>query len=217
MGRTYLDLGQYPEAVKQLERAVDLYRRNLGSNHPKTLTSSNQLGDVYRLQGKYAEAEVLCGQVLEISRRVLGPEHPDTLNAMQVVANIYYLQSKYLQAEGLYRQVLEVRRRRLGDEHPDTLESMNTLAANYDMQGKYPPAEALYSQTLAVSGGTPPYTWSLTAGSLPAGLALSSAGVIGGTPSAVTSASFTVRVTWGIAARSGSSTSANSIIPSNGK
>ena len=150
MGRTYLDLGQYPEAVKQLERAVALYRQNLGGSHPKTLASSIQLGDVYRLQGKYAEAEALCGRVLEISRRVLGPEHPATLNAMQVVANIYYLQSRYPEAEVLYRQALEVRRRRLGGEHPDTLETMNTLAANHDMQGKYPQAEALYSQTLAV-------------------------------------------------------------------
>lgn len=150
MGRTYLDLGQYPEAANQLERAVELYRRNLGTNHARTLSTTIQLGDVYRLQGKYGEAEALCSRVLEISRRVLGPEHPDTLSAMQGVATIYDLQGKYPAAESLYHQVLERRRRLLGPEHPDTLESMNTLAANHDMQGKYASAEALYSQTLAV-------------------------------------------------------------------
>ncbi|MBK8793061.1 MAG: tetratricopeptide repeat protein [Holophaga sp.] len=150
MGRTYLDLGQYPEAVKQLERAVELYRQSLGASHPKTLNTTTQLGEIYRLQGKFTEAEVLCGRVLEISRRALGPEHPGTLNAMQVVADIYYMQSKYPEAQSLYQQVLKVRRRRLGVEHPDTLSSMNTLAANYDMQGNYPEAEALYSQTLTV-------------------------------------------------------------------
>ena len=41
-----------------------------------------------------------------------------------------------------------------------------------------------FSQTLAATGGTPPYTWSVTAGGLPAGLQLNSAtGVISGTPS----------------------------------
>ena len=40
-----------------------------------------------------------------------------------------------------------------------------------------------YSQTLQATGGVPSYTWSKTAGSLPAGLSLSSAGVISGTPS----------------------------------
>ena len=53
-----------------------------------------------------------------------------------------------------------------------------------------------YSATLAASGGTPPYAWSITAGTLPAGLTLSSAGVISGTPGKTGSVSnFTVKVT----------------------
>ncbi len=53
-----------------------------------------------------------------------------------------------------------------------------------------------YSTTLAASGGTSPYTWSLTAGTLPAGLSLSASGVISGTPTAaVSAASLTFKVT----------------------
>ena len=52
-----------------------------------------------------------------------------------------------------------------------------------------------YSTTLSATGGTPGYTWSVTAGSLPTGLSLSSAGVISGTPTATGSSSFTVTVT----------------------
>jgi hypothetical protein len=49
-----------------------------------------------------------------------------------------------------------------------------------------------YSATLSATGGTSPYTWSLASGSLPAGLTLSSAGTISGTPTASGSVSFTV-------------------------
>lgn len=52
-----------------------------------------------------------------------------------------------------------------------------------------------YSRQLSVSGGTGPYSWSLIAGSPPAGITMSSAGLLSGTPSAYGSASFTVRVT----------------------
>uniref|UniRef100_UPI00378343F0 GEVED domain-containing protein n=1 Tax=Prosthecobacter sp. TaxID=1965333 RepID=UPI00378343F0 len=38
-----------------------------------------------------------------------------------------------------------------------------------------------YSQTLVATGGTGPYTWAITSGTMPAGLTLSSAGVISGT------------------------------------
>ena len=51
-----------------------------------------------------------------------------------------------------------------------------------------------YSQTLTASSGVQPYTWSLTAGTLPVGLALASNGVISGTPAATGTSEFTVQV-----------------------
>jgi hypothetical protein len=50
-----------------------------------------------------------------------------------------------------------------------------------------------YSATLQSIGGTTPVTWTLATGALPAGLTLSTAGVIGGTPSAVGTSTFTVQ------------------------
>jgi subtilisin family serine protease len=53
-----------------------------------------------------------------------------------------------------------------------------------------------YSTTLAASGGVTPYSWSITVGSLPAGLTLtSSTGAISGTPTTAGTSNFTVQVT----------------------
>ena len=52
-----------------------------------------------------------------------------------------------------------------------------------------------YSQTLTASNGTAPYTFAISSGALPAGLTLSSAGVLSGTPTAGGSFSFTVTAT----------------------
>jgi hypothetical protein len=52
-----------------------------------------------------------------------------------------------------------------------------------------------YNQNLAAAGGTTSYSWSLKAGSLPAGLTLSSNGQIAGTPTTVGTSSFTIQVT----------------------
>jgi CHRD domain-containing protein/putative Ig domain-containing protein len=54
---------------------------------------------------------------------------------------------------------------------------------------------AAYSQALTTSGATPPNTWAVTSGALPAGLSLSSAGVLSGTPAAVGTSTFTAGVT----------------------
>jgi parallel beta-helix repeat protein len=54
---------------------------------------------------------------------------------------------------------------------------------------------ANYSATLAAKGGTPPYTWGTTAGTLPAGLQLNSGtGAIAGTPTSAGNFSFTAQV-----------------------
>jgi hypothetical protein len=56
---------------------------------------------------------------------------------------------------------------------------------------------APYSATLAASGGTPPYQWSVSSGTLPPGLSLAAAtGVISGTPAAAANATkLTFKVT----------------------
>ncbi len=56
---------------------------------------------------------------------------------------------------------------------------------------------AAYSQTLTATGGDGTYTWSISAGSLPAGLSLSAAGVISGTPTTAGRSDFTVQVASG--------------------
>ncbi|GAA4503224.1 hypothetical protein GCM10023172_27720 [Hymenobacter ginsengisoli] len=52
-----------------------------------------------------------------------------------------------------------------------------------------------YSQTFSASGGSGPYAYAITAGALPAGLTLSSGGVLSGTPTASGTFTFTVTAT----------------------
>ncbi|MCC5048940.1 putative Ig domain-containing protein, partial [Xanthomonas campestris] len=56
-------------------------------------------------------------------------------------------------------------------------------------------AGSAYSQNLSASGGTAPYSFAVTAGALPAGLTLSAAGVLSGTPTATGSFNFTATAT----------------------
>ncbi|MHB8643336.1 MAG: putative Ig domain-containing protein [Gaiellaceae bacterium] len=69
-----------------------------------------------------------------------------------------------------------------------------------------------YNQALAGNGGTGPYTFAVTAGALPPGIALSGAGVLSGTPTSSGSFSFTVTATDSLAA-SGSQAFSLSVSP----
>jgi hypothetical protein len=51
-----------------------------------------------------------------------------------------------------------------------------------------------YSYSIPASGGTPPYVWSVSSGTLPAGLGLTTKGNIHGTPVASGATTFTIAV-----------------------
>ncbi|WP_256788232.1 putative Ig domain-containing protein [Frankia sp. AvcI1] len=72
------------------------------------------------------------------------------------------------------------------------------IAARPTLAFPPPPAGQVgvaYSNTLAVTGGTGPFAWSVSAGSLPPGLTLNaSTGVLSGTPTTAGSTPFTVQV-----------------------
>ncbi len=150
IGQTYIDLGLYPEAQKQLERALDLERRLHGIENPKTLRTMSRLGFAAFSQGNLTQAAQLCSRAFEIQRRVLGAEHPDTLASMNGLANAYYAQGNYAEAAMLDSRTLEMRRRVLGPQHRDTLSSMTNLAVDYQSQGKIAEAGALDGEALEI-------------------------------------------------------------------
>lgn len=148
IGTTYSDLGLYPEAQRQLERAIELRRRVLGPDHRDTLWSTGRLALLCIMQGRYADAERLDTKVLEVQRRAFGADDPDTLRTLDELALIYLSEGNYAQAEALHRQALDAQRRVLGPDHAQTLHTASDLAEVYSQQGKYELAEALFAQVL---------------------------------------------------------------------
>ena len=87
-----------------------------------------------------------------------------------------------------------------------------TVAAGVSTTFAAPPAAVIntaYSYTLTATGGTAPYTWSVNAGTLPAGLTLSSAGLLSGTPTSTGTTTFSVNV---IDANSGIATTSITLV-----
>jgi eukaryotic-like serine/threonine-protein kinase len=150
MASAYIDLGLYPEARKQLERALELGRRTLGTDNPATLTAVHDLGLVAGEQGSYGEAEALDRQALDGQRRVLGPKSLNTLRAMSNLATAYMKEGKFADAEKLYLQTLAIENEVLGPDNIDRVRSMNDLADIYMDEEKYAQAETLLSVALAI-------------------------------------------------------------------
>jgi len=82
---------RYPEAEPLLQRALAMYEKLLGAEHPDTAQSLNNLALLYAREGRYEQAEPLLQRALAIDEKLLGAEH---LNTRTVQANYARLLQK---------------------------------------------------------------------------------------------------------------------------
>ena len=140
----------FSESIAASTLAVDMDRKDLGDEHPETLTSMNNLALTLWNQGDLAGARKLQEQVLDARRRVLGEEHPTTLISMDNLALTLGNQGDLAGARRLQERVLEVHRRVLGEEHVQTLTTMSNLASTLWNQGDLAGARMLQERVLEV-------------------------------------------------------------------
>src|SRR5437899_4652865 len=81
--------GKYSDAIPIERRVLELREKALGSEHPETATSLNNLGELYERMGDYTKAELLLQRALKIREKVLGPEHPETLKSRNYLAQLH--------------------------------------------------------------------------------------------------------------------------------
>ena len=141
LGMSQLALGLTDSVTRACE--------TLGSHHPDTLASRNNLAGTYRASGRLDKAIALYEQNLEDSIRVLGSDHPGTLTSRLNLAGAYQAAGRLSEAIPLYEQVFSGRSRILGPDHRSTLTARDELADIYREAGRFDEAITLKKQILA--------------------------------------------------------------------
>jgi hypothetical protein len=93
-------------------RALAGCEKALGLNHMLTLSTVNNLRDLYRNQDKLAEAEQIHLRALAGCEKALGPDHTLTLNTVNNLGLLYGNQGKLAEAEEMYLRRWPGKRRR---------------------------------------------------------------------------------------------------------
>ena len=142
--------GNYEEAQRYYQKAMLIFEKVLGEDHPDTAMTYNNLASLYKDQGNYEEALKLYWKALLIREKALGEDHPDTAATFDNIAGLYEDQGNYEEALTFYWKALLIRKKVLGEEHPATVATYNNLAAVYKDQGNYEEALKFFQKTLVV-------------------------------------------------------------------
>jgi CHAT domain-containing protein/tetratricopeptide (TPR) repeat protein len=150
LGMVYEAQGNYADAEGLYKRALAIYEKARGAEHPDVAQVLNHLAIVYYDQGKYTDAEGLYKRALSIREKALRAGHPDIAQTINNLALVYQEQGKYADAEGLYKRALVILERAFGQHHPRLADSLDNLGMVYAAQDRYADAEGLHKRALAI-------------------------------------------------------------------
>ncbi|RJP37306.1 MAG: serine/threonine protein kinase [Phycisphaerales bacterium] len=148
IGTTYLRLGAFDRARRELETAVAMSRRALGDDHPDLARCLHHYATLLEITEDDAQASACHREALEIRRRAFGPRHQEFADSLSALAGLERRRGRYEAADELYREALEIRRGTFGEHHPSVAESLNDLAVLSFASGDFDAADALIERSI---------------------------------------------------------------------
>jgi tetratricopeptide (TPR) repeat protein/predicted Ser/Thr protein kinase len=144
------DEGKHEEARGHHERALVIWERALGPEHPNVAGCFLNLGNAAYNQGKFEEARSYYERALAIREKVLGPEHPGVAASLNNLGMVERRQGKYEDARADYERSLSIFEKSLGPEHPEVAKPLANLSEVATDQEKFEEAQNYGERALAI-------------------------------------------------------------------
>ena len=154
VGVTWRTRGNLEAAERQLRRAVELRKRELGPLAPDTLDSLNSLAVVCDHLGRFDEAVALTKECLVGHRQTFGPDHVLTLSIEVNLGYCYITNGRFDEAVAVLSPVETAARIAHGPTHDITIRAAGALGVAYVKLGRLSEAEPLLTGVLAARRAT---------------------------------------------------------------
>jgi eukaryotic-like serine/threonine-protein kinase len=153
--RNYLALtlerkGDFDEARRLLEEAVEISGRTGGTNSPEYAICLHNLGSALIDRGDLFGAEKKLREALAVRRVIFAPAHPDVALSLNNLGYVLLGQGNWQAAEPILKESLDATLLRLGNENPRLAGAMTNWARFLQAKGDYAQAEEYYNRVLAI-------------------------------------------------------------------
>jgi CHAT domain-containing protein/Tfp pilus assembly protein PilF len=142
--------GSLVASVQTYERALTIYEKLVGRDHPNYQETAVSLASVYQKQGNYPKAVALYRQSLEGLKKSLGSQHRSVAIAHENLAGAYQAQANYTEAVEHYEAALAIFAALHGSRHFSIGNTYNNMANVYNAKGEYLAAIDFYLKALDI-------------------------------------------------------------------
>lgn len=146
---------QYPKAIEQLRRSIEILRKFNGPKMQDTLAAAlNNLGHLMLELGQATQSILVLQEAMQTMERVVGPDHQDLANVLNNLASALQARGQMgdlQQAMQMQARAIQIRQFRLGSRHPLVAQSMSNMAALYFSQGHVNEALPLMQRAVEIA------------------------------------------------------------------
>lgn len=144
------ETAKYDSAMTIAQRALELSRKYLSTDHTEVANAYRTLGVVQGDIGNYSEALRHHREELRILKEYYPENSPSVANAYESVGIIYQYLGQYEQALVYYNKVLNIRKLVHPEFHPDVATVYSNIGMMHNNIGTYDQALAYHRQALAI-------------------------------------------------------------------
>ena len=142
--------GDIEDAVKLLQRALEINRVTYGNSHEKIAISLNNLASALQAKGWLFEAEPLFMEALKIDEKHKGRNHSDVARDLFNLGQLFQQMGREDDVETLFHRSLQINVKNFGRNHTNIAIILNSLGQHYQQSGQGVDAEPLYRRALAI-------------------------------------------------------------------
>ena len=136
------------KALTYYEKALEIYQRIHGKNHPKTAIANTNIGFVYRTLELYGDAINNLESALATWEKIYPQPHPTKAFVLFNLGQTYLKMGNEKSAEGYYERALKMYRESYGKKHPGIATVLNAIGSLKVSSGDYDAALASFQQAL---------------------------------------------------------------------
>ena len=142
---------EFAEAGAAFERALAIFEKAFGADHPNVATAINNLGSVLKDLGNLEGARAAFERALNIDEAAFGPDHPNVARDVNNLGGVLQDLGDLEGARGAFERALAVDEAAFGPDHPNVATDVNNLGLVLKDLGDLEGARAHCERALAIN------------------------------------------------------------------
>jgi len=147
-------IADHAGAKAAYERALKIFEKQLGEEHPNVATLVNNLGSVLKALGDHAGAKAAYERALKIDEATYGPDHPSVAIRVNNLGGVLQALGDHAGAKAAYERALKIDEATYGPDHPSVAIRVNNLGFVLKALGDHAGAKAAYERALKIDEAT---------------------------------------------------------------